>query len=292
MKPWKTAIFAGLFAIAPMAAQAEPGVWKIGDEDTTLYLFGSYHALPADFAWRGPAFDGALSAADRILFETAVDDAAAARMRADLDAAGRLLDGEVLSALLAADEVALVRAAEADLGLPPAFLEPFRPWYAALLITVFEAAALGYDPATGVELTIKAEAEAGGIPVGGLETVEEHLNLFAGLSDGASLAYLQSVLAARPHTAALLDDMRAAWEGQDLDTLATIAAENFTGHDAEIGERLLWARNENWIPRIEAELDEAGTALVVVGATHLGGARGIIALLEARGYSATLVESP
>ena len=44
-------------------------------------------------------------------------------------------------------------------------------------------------------------------------------------------------------------------------------------------------RNRSWIPKIEELLNAKGDALVVVGAAHLVGKQGLVALLEAKGYS-------
>jgi uncharacterized protein YbaP (TraB family) len=51
-----------------------------------------------------------------------------------------------------------------------------------------------------------------------------------------------------------------------------------------LGERLLAVRNRNWIPKIEQYLRSGQTYFVVVGAAHMGGPEGILALLRARGY--------
>ena len=36
-----------------------PAMWKVADEDTTLYLFGTFHLLPENHHWRTPAFEAA-----------------------------------------------------------------------------------------------------------------------------------------------------------------------------------------------------------------------------------------
>src|SRR5690348_6043392 len=38
----------------PAAAEAAyrgPAIWRVADKDTTIYLFGTVHALPKDAAW-------------------------------------------------------------------------------------------------------------------------------------------------------------------------------------------------------------------------------------------------
>jgi hypothetical protein len=49
-------------------------------------------------------------------------------------------------------------------------------------------------------------------------------------------------------------------------------------------ERLLVERNRNWLPKLEALFSRSGRAFVVVGAAHLVGPDGLIALLKAKGY--------
>ena len=50
-------------------------------------------------------------------------------------------------------------------------------------------------------------------------------------------------------------------------------------------QRLLVDRNKNWLPKIEALFARQGRTFVVVGAAHLVGADGLLAMLKARGYS-------
>ena len=87
-----------------------------------------------------------------------------------------------------------------------------------------------------------------------------------------------------------MDTMRDAWDAGDVRQLALMANDSFGAAGPEIADRLLNHRNENWIPRIEALLLDPGTRMVVVGAAHLGGPNGVIALLEARGHTVTSVE--
>ncbi|HVY87658.1 MAG TPA: TraB/GumN family protein, partial [Hyphomonadaceae bacterium] len=64
---------AGDPAPAPAPAQAAakgPGLWRIGDADTTIYLFGTVHVLPPDLNWRTTAVDKALGNAKAVYFET------------------------------------------------------------------------------------------------------------------------------------------------------------------------------------------------------------------------------
>jgi len=43
----------------PAAEAARPALWKVADEDTTIYLFGTIHLLPKGIEW----YDGAVATA-------------------------------------------------------------------------------------------------------------------------------------------------------------------------------------------------------------------------------------
>jgi uncharacterized protein YbaP (TraB family) len=54
-------------------------------------------------------------------------------------------------------------------------------------------------------------------------------------------------------------------------------------------ELLLTRRNESWVPMIEAKITGDSPKLFAVGAAHLGGDSGVIALLRKEGYKLTPV---
>jgi uncharacterized protein len=55
--------------------------------------------------------------------------------------------------------------------------------------------------------------------------------------------------------------------------------------EPQMYQRLLVDRNKAWLPKIEALFTRSGHALVVVGAAHLVGADGVVAMLKAKGYT-------
>ncbi|HPH67716.1 MAG TPA: TraB/GumN family protein [Kofleriaceae bacterium] len=63
--------------------------------------------------------------------------------------------------------------------------------------------------------------------------------------------------------------------------------------DAEINQiedKMVFQRNRNWIPKLE-QLFAASDVFVVVGADHLPGDKGVLALLTKRGFNVTRVEA-
>ena len=54
----------------PAAQNDAPALWKIAGPKGEVFLFGSFHLLPADVTWRTPAVESALNEAEVVVFET------------------------------------------------------------------------------------------------------------------------------------------------------------------------------------------------------------------------------
>ncbi|MEO1408122.1 MAG: TraB/GumN family protein, partial [Pseudomonadota bacterium] len=65
----EAAIGAALTLAERSRGPGQVAIWSYADEDTTVYLFGTLPFFDANANWRGPAFDRALSIADKVVFE-------------------------------------------------------------------------------------------------------------------------------------------------------------------------------------------------------------------------------
>ena len=75
---------AQIAAAAPAVSVARPALWSVADADTTIYLFGTIHMLPPNYAWRSAALDQALTSSDSLYVETLIDERNPASIRAEL----------------------------------------------------------------------------------------------------------------------------------------------------------------------------------------------------------------
>src|ERR1700712_589179 len=57
-------------------ALAHPALWKVSDRDTTIYLFGTIHALPKGVHWFAGPIVTAFNASNELVTEIAGSDAA------------------------------------------------------------------------------------------------------------------------------------------------------------------------------------------------------------------------
>ena len=61
---------AGTPARPSASCDPHPALWKIADADTTIYLFGTTHALPKGFRWQSAPVRAAMMASDELVLET------------------------------------------------------------------------------------------------------------------------------------------------------------------------------------------------------------------------------
>jgi uncharacterized protein YbaP (TraB family) len=269
------------------SAAAAPAMWKVSDEDSAIYLFGSFHVLPEGIDWRTPLFDERLAAADKIVLETDVSPLAQAQVGAAAIARGVYVDGTLLTDVIDDDLEAALRAQSSAYDVPVGSLLAMRPWMAANTISVAAMMALGYDQ-PGVEFQIEPETEPDRLTH--LETGEEQLDVLAGASDEEQLAMLQATLDELDSMPKLMSKMIHHWQAGTADRIAHLFQMEMGGFEDAFLDRLLYQRNRNWVEPLSQLLADDIDALVIVGAAHLVGPTNVIELLEAEGFTATRVQ--
>lgn len=274
--------------VVPQApAGSGPALWVIKDADSTIYLFGTVHVLRPTTAWGSPRVDAAFAEADEVWFEiTNPDDQAAVLplvMEHGMD------PSRPLNTLLSEAEYAKLGEAAGLIGIPVQQLNVMRPWLVALTLSMAPLTKAGYDPNSGIELVLRARAEAEGKPVRGLETIEEQVRILAGFPEDAQLNFLRQSLETYENAATELDSLVDAWSTGDLDGLAGFAHEMRDG-DARVYDAMLTRRNTNWAGQIETMLEGSGTAFIAVGAAHLAGDDSVQVILGKRGVTVERVQ--
>jgi uncharacterized protein YbaP (TraB family) len=123
----------------------------------------------------------------------------------------------------------------------------------------------------------------------GLETVAEQLAVFDAIPYQIQMDELvKSVKDKFVGDKKELDEMYALYKSMDIDAMQDMTATSENKITADYQDQLLNDRNKKWIPKIEAIAKEKPT-FFAVGAGHLGGKKGLIALLKAKGYKVEAV---
>jgi uncharacterized protein YbaP (TraB family) len=262
----------------PKGAVPGPALWKVADKDTTIYLFGTVHALPADKNWFDGRIERAFAASDELVTEVDIADAAGSAR--SLQSAGLLPEGQSLRALMKPDDRMEYEAALVSLGLPVESLDRYEPWFAAMTLSLLPLLKTGYDTQAGVELALGGKAGEAK-KRGSLETIDQQIALFDAMPQDAQLAFLDQTVGQLSTASNDLDAMVADWIVGDADGLAALMNKELT--DPVLKDRLLTARNASWAGWIQRRLQQPGTVFIAVGAGHLAGADSVQEKLRQRG---------
>jgi uncharacterized protein YbaP (TraB family) len=282
MKPFARRLLPLLASLGLMQpVTAAPALWEVRDADSTIWLFGSFHVLPEGVAWRTALFDAVLASADRVIFETDVRPAAVAQMGAEAFVRGIYVDGTLLTDVLDAGLEARLRAEAAALDLPMGMLLAMRPWMATNTISVQAMAAHGYD-GEGVEFVVQPELDEARL--GFLETGAQQLDVLSGAPEDEQVAMLRATLEQLAILPKAMDKMKTRWLSGTPEKLADLFLMEAGGFETAFLDRLIYARNRNWIAPIEAMLAGNAENLVIVGAAHLIGEGSVLELLQQQGY--------
>ncbi|MGY6551831.1 MAG: TraB/GumN family protein [Erythrobacter sp.] len=275
---------------APVAAAGTgPALWKVADEDTTIYLFGTVHVLPENINWMDARITNALNASDTIVTELAMDAADQIKLQKVSREKGMLPEGTTLRSLLTPEQTRIYEGAFRKMGFPPAALDQFdtlKPWLAGMTISSLTLMRQGYSPETGVEKVLMQKSM--GKRRGALETPEYQLGVFDNLPLEAQVNFLMETAEGIDKIKSTVDRMVAKWVTGDADALAEIMNEGVS--DPVLADALLHSRNANWAKWIEERLAEPGTIFVAVGAGHLAGDKSVQTMLADKGIVATRVQ--
>jgi uncharacterized protein YbaP (TraB family) len=269
-------------------ANAAPAIWKVSDEDSSVWLFGSIHMLPHGMEWRTEIFDNLIDEADRIYFETDLGTQAQTRILALTMERGFARDGLLLNQRIDSKLMSKVRSAAETYAVPVPTLLAMQPWMAASTISVAALTAAGYNPTQGVETILVSEIPAE--RQGFLETAEQQIEAIAGGSEADQIQMLVATLGETDTLAEMVDSMVAAWLEGTPEVVADIFFADLGAYGDAFMDRLITQRNENWVAQIETMLANNEEAFLVVGAGHLVGPTSVVTLLEQKGFSSERVQ--
>jgi uncharacterized protein YbaP (TraB family) len=265
------------------AAFARDFLWKVTGKTGTVYLVGSVHMLTQDFYPLSKTLDDAFKESDLLVEEADLAELLAPEAQLMMLSRGMLPSNQSLDKVISPETFATVTKRVAALGLPIEPLKRFKPWSLALMLTQIEWQKAGFDGELGLDRHFYDRARSEGKRVQGLETAEFQIAQLDGIPMDLQERMLTEALNDLDSEIASISTLTKAWKTGDAPTVERIVLQDMKKEPA-IYERLLVARNRNWLPQIEALFTRSGRAFVVVGAAHLIGPDGLIAMLKARGY--------
>ncbi|MCB0528951.1 MAG: TraB/GumN family protein [Saprospiraceae bacterium] len=263
-------------------------VWKISGNGLKKpsYLYGTIHLIPkSDFNLPESARE-ALDRVRRVAFEIDMKEMTNFRTQIGLMSKAFMPGGKTLKDLLPEEDYRFVKAKMDEKGLPGGFFERMKPMFLSTMFSSDEdAAATTSDRMTSVEMELYRMTRRRDLESAGLETAAYQMAIFDSIPYEAQAKMLVETLRSTEgdqEGEGELAKMIALYLSQDINAMQTMIGDSQYGMDG-YEDILLKNRNRNWIPIMGRLMREAPT-LFAVGAGHLGGESGVVALLRREGY--------
>ena len=290
----KVLLVMAMMALIATAAHSQL-LWRVTDSNTgkTSYVFGTHHFAPLSMLESIKGLDAALRNADKVYGEldmqAAMDPSALMGMQQMMMAPADSTIDKVLTAKQLAD----LNMAWAKYGtdqIPLNALYVLKPAGLSTQLAALMSAKVLPDinVGQGIDNELQVRARKAGKPVAGLETMEFQTQLLLGDPISKQAEDLVETIEDIDAEAGKLVRLTNAYLAQNYKDIETICAESVL-KDPESSEKMIISRNNNWMKQLAPEMKNTNL-LVVVGAGHLVGDKGILNQLKQAGYIVTPVK--
>jgi uncharacterized protein YbaP (TraB family) len=241
-------------ALAP-AAGANPAMFVVRDADTTVYIFGTFHALDGHSDWFNRQVKTAFESSSELVLETVIPEGPMP-----------------------------IRPAIAGRPLP---VTPSASFLATTRLAINAGRSHGMQVGNGADNVLRHAAEAEGKPVEGLETLELQLNMFTRMpaaSAGSSPKAGEPVDdgKAQDSLSNAMSEMQSAWKHGDQRVFVRMLGQ-LEASSPDTYRMMFTERNARWADWIAGRMQTPGTVFVAVGAGHLAGKDSLLVRLAEQG---------
>ena len=272
--------------------------WKIEKPGTPpSHLFGTMHLSDPRVTTIPAGVDEVLRQSSVVVLE--VGDLSQNAIASAVAAGGRKLmfsEGTSLADKLTADDFAKVQAIVTASGMPVEFAPNLRPWLVSTLLSVSDCerrqVAAGHPV---LDMFLEQRAKTLGLPVSGLESIQDQLESLASIPEDQQLQMLRVSLKYADRADDMLETMLQFYLKRQMGAAMPfqIRLANAIGVEASAFDgfqRLLLEERNARMSQSAQPLIDKGGAFIAVGALHLSGPKGLVALLREAGYSVTTAE--
>lgn len=253
-------------ASVPDVAQQtdQPAMFVVRDADTTIYIFGTFHALDGRARWFGERIREAFDQSDELVLETLVPE-------------------QPQQAFLLPTP-----------GFKPPSVTPSASFLATTRMAISAGRSQGMRVDNGADMVLRHAAEAEGKEVEGLETLQSQLDMFNRMPSSPQApppAAAPMPRTGQPVVESLtraMGEMQSAWKRGDQSVFVRMLGQLENASPATY-RMMFIERNIRWADWIRARMQTPGTVFVAVGAGHLAGKDSLLVRLAERGIASQRV---
>jgi uncharacterized protein len=273
--------------VSTRAAPAGPVfAWRAEVGPSTFHLLGSVHVAKPDLYPLDARIENAFAESDVLVLELVLDEAAQLDAAQRMMALGRLPAGKRLNDVIAPETWDLLVRRQSERNLPLFGLRGFRPWFVALTVTTQALEREGFSSEHGIDEHFRRAAVERRARIEALETLDRQLALFTSLTPEAEEQMLRQTLEDLDGYASELSSAFRLWSAGDAAGVDELLVLPMQKEYPDLFQQLFADRNRAMVERMLELGKVPGNYFVVVGAGHLVGSAGIVALLGLRGITA------
>lgn len=283
-RKWLLGLFI-LIAWLPLASQAQKKpvsslLWKISGKGLKQpsYIFGTFHLMcKSDFAIT-PALESKLKSCKQFYGELDMDDPG---MQLSLMSKMRLPNNSLNEFMGESTYKAVSDSFRNITGIPLMMFNQFSPFVPMSMLAM---SSITCKDKVQPEMAFVMMAKESKLAIAGLETIDDQINAInAEPLDSQVKAFKESVLK-YDSVKQMMVKMSAVYKQRNIEKLYRFIMDN--GGSSNFETAMLVNRNNKWIPVMKKAMT-AMPSFFAVGAGHLGGKQGVIALLKKEGYTLT-----
>src|SRR5437762_5586156 len=244
---------------------AEPAIFVVRDADTTVYLFGTFHALDAKAEWFHDQVRDTFESSDELVLETLIPEGPA--------------------------KPGTPGAAPQPLRMPVATSASFL---ATTRMAINAGKSQGMQVGNGADMVLRRIAEAEGKPVEGLETLQSQLNMFSRLPSASPprTAHAGDPVGGNASSMESLSksmaEMQAAWKRGDQSVFVRMLGQ-IERASPDTYRMMFTERNAHFASWIAERMKQPGIIFVAIGAGHLAGKDSVLVRLAEHGIESARV---
>jgi hypothetical protein len=236
-------------------AAPEPAMFVVRDADTTVYIFGTFHALDGQSQWFDNEVRNAFERSDELVLETLIPEQP-------------------------------VRPVQFGPPVRAPSVTPSASFLATTRMAISAGRSQGMQVGNGADMVLRHVAEAEGKPVEGLETLQAQLKMFDRMPRATAAPAPRPGAPVEPSPmeglSKAMADMQSAWKRGDQSVFVDML-DQLRQASPDTYRMMFTERNDRWADWIRARMQTPGTVFVAVGAGHLAGPDSLLVRLAERG---------
>lgn len=258
-------------------------LWKVSDENSSIWLLGSIHLADSTLYPFDPVIDSAFAQAEELAVELNMNDEEVVKEVGAQSVSRGILQEKSLHEVLPPELWKSFDSICVDWNIPVVMFEKMRPWLAAMTLSSYAFVHAGLNPEYGIDYVLLDRAAMTGKAIVGLETAEEQIDAIADTteSDSAGIYYMKMTLREIAGIDSMVTNLMNAWKTGNDDLLRrTLDDESFDESEEdslagdkkfkeEYEQRIYLSRNAKMAESIAKFLSDDRNVFVVVGVAHL-----------------------